>query len=272
MGHPWAGERLHQARRRCPCLFLSRSRGHFWFPVRTVGCWRAASGLGECQGPPSGVHAPSTGIVISSSAASPSEGTSSDSCLTFSAGDGPGGLSGRLAAQGLVGTCSPLRLASPLLGAQSATPVLQAQGAPGGVTLLPISFQEGRRASDTSLTQGDFPFGAHFPLSQKMLCAPGGYHFVLGQKVCPQCPARPGRVAVLPGSRCPGLLGQTHTVSRWRVRKAQETLGCPAAPTPEEAAPACLPGLPPFSQGTAHALLPQRILCPDSYLCPRRGL
>ncbi|XP_044106730.1 serine/threonine-protein kinase SIK1 isoform X2 [Neovison vison] len=92
-------------------------------------------------------------IVISSSTASPSEGTSSDSCLT-SAGDGLVGLSGRLDAQGLVGTCSPLRLASPLLGAQSATPVLQAQGAPGGVTLLPISFQEGRRASDTSLTQG----------------------------------------------------------------------------------------------------------------------
>ncbi|XP_057162680.1 serine/threonine-protein kinase SIK1 isoform X2 [Ursus arctos] len=93
-------------------------------------------------------------IVISSSATSPAEGTSSDSCLTFSAGDGPVGLSGRLAAQGLLGTCCPLRLASPLLGAQSATPVLQAQGAPGGVTLLPISFQEGRRASDTSLTQG----------------------------------------------------------------------------------------------------------------------
>ncbi|XP_034510887.1 serine/threonine-protein kinase SIK1 isoform X2 [Ailuropoda melanoleuca] len=93
-------------------------------------------------------------IVISSSAASPAEGTSSDSCLTFSAGDGPAGLSGRLAAQGLLGTCSPLRLASPPLGAQSATPVLQAQGVPGGVTLLPISFQEGRRASDTSLTQG----------------------------------------------------------------------------------------------------------------------
>ncbi|XP_044940344.1 serine/threonine-protein kinase SIK1 isoform X3 [Mustela putorius furo] len=92
-------------------------------------------------------------IVISSSAASPSEGTSSDSCLT-SVGDGLAGLSGRLDAQGLVGPCSPLRLVSPLLGAQSATPVLQAQGAPGGVTLLPISFQEGRRASDTSLTQG----------------------------------------------------------------------------------------------------------------------
>ncbi|XP_046507610.1 serine/threonine-protein kinase SIK1 [Equus quagga] len=92
-------------------------------------------------------------IVISSSVASPSEGTSSDSCLT-SAGDGLVGLSGRLATQGLLGTCSPLRLASPLLGAQSATPVLQAQGALGGAAPLPVSFQEGRRASDTSLTQG----------------------------------------------------------------------------------------------------------------------
>ncbi|KAM5275448.1 serine/threonine-protein kinase SIK1 isoform 1-T1 [Hipposideros larvatus] len=89
----------------------------------------------------------------SSSSASPSEGTSSDSCLT-SAGNSSVGLSGCLAAQGLVGTCTPLRLASPLLGAQSATPVLQAQGALGGATVLPISFQEGRRASDTSLTQG----------------------------------------------------------------------------------------------------------------------
>ncbi|XP_066226172.1 serine/threonine-protein kinase SIK1 [Saccopteryx leptura] len=93
-------------------------------------------------------------IVISSSTASSSESTSSDSCLTFSAADGPAGLSGRLAAQGLVGTCSPLKLASPLLGAQSATPVLQAQGALGGAVVLPVSFQEGRRASDTSLTQG----------------------------------------------------------------------------------------------------------------------
>ncbi|EPY88119.1 serine/threonine-protein kinase SIK1 [Camelus ferus] len=92
-------------------------------------------------------------IVVSPSAASPSEGTSSDSCLS-SAGDSPAGLSGHLAAQGLVGTCSPLRLASPLLGAQSATPVLQAQGVLGGAALLPVSFQEGRRASDTSLTQG----------------------------------------------------------------------------------------------------------------------
>lgn len=92
-------------------------------------------------------------IIVSPSAASPCEGTSSDSCLT-SAGDGLAGLSGHLAAQGLVGTCSPLRLASPLLGTQSATPVLQAHGALRGAALLPVSFQEGRRASDTSLTQG----------------------------------------------------------------------------------------------------------------------
>uniref|UniRef100_A0A4W2GJN4 non-specific serine/threonine protein kinase n=1 Tax=Bos indicus x Bos taurus TaxID=30522 RepID=A0A4W2GJN4_BOBOX len=92
-------------------------------------------------------------IVVSPSVASPCEGTSSDSCLT-SAGDGLAGLSGHLAAQGLVGACSPLRLASPLLGTQSATPMLQAQGALRGAALLPVSFQEGRRASDTSLTQG----------------------------------------------------------------------------------------------------------------------
>ncbi|KAM5281281.1 serine/threonine-protein kinase SIK1 [Ctenodactylus gundi] len=93
-------------------------------------------------------------IVVSSTAASASEGASSDSCLTFSAGQGPTGLSNSLATQGLLGTCSPVRLASPLLGAQSATPVLQAQAGLGGAVLLPVSFQEGRRASDTSLTQG----------------------------------------------------------------------------------------------------------------------
>ncbi|ELV10329.1 Serine/threonine-protein kinase SIK1 [Tupaia chinensis] len=93
-------------------------------------------------------------IVVSSTAASPSEGTSSDSCLTFSASEGPPGLGGGLATQGLLGTCSPVRLASPFLGTQSATPVLQAQGSRGGAVLLPVSFQEGRRASDTSLTPG----------------------------------------------------------------------------------------------------------------------
>ncbi|XP_005375847.1 PREDICTED: serine/threonine-protein kinase SIK1 [Chinchilla lanigera] len=93
-------------------------------------------------------------IIVSSSSTCASEGTSSDSCLTFSAGEGPAGLGSGLATQGLLGTCSPVRLASPFLGAQSATPVLQAQGGLGGAVLLPVSFQEGRRASDTSLTQG----------------------------------------------------------------------------------------------------------------------
>ncbi|EHH51831.1 Serine/threonine-protein kinase SIK1, partial [Macaca fascicularis] len=94
-------------------------------------------------------------IVISPSAsASPAEGTSSDSCLTFSASKSPVGLSGTPATQGLLGACSPVRLASPFLGSQSATPVLPTQGGLGGAVLLPVSFQEGRRASDTSLTQG----------------------------------------------------------------------------------------------------------------------
>lgn len=92
------------------------------------------------------------GIVISASPAS--ESTSSDSCLPYLASEGPGVPSGHLAAQELLGTCSPLRLASPLLGTQSATPVLEA---PGGPALHPVSFQEGRRASDTSLTQGVAP-------------------------------------------------------------------------------------------------------------------
>ncbi|XP_023373893.1 serine/threonine-protein kinase SIK1 [Otolemur garnettii] len=93
-------------------------------------------------------------IVSPSAAASPAEGASSDSCPTFSASEGPTGFSGDLVTQGLLGTYSPVRLASPFLGSQSATPVLQAQGGLGGAALLPVSFQEGRRASDTSLTQG----------------------------------------------------------------------------------------------------------------------
>ncbi|XP_011527776.1 serine/threonine-protein kinase SIK1 isoform X1 [Homo sapiens] len=93
-------------------------------------------------------------VVSPSTTASPAEGTSSDSCLTFSASKSPAGLSGTPATQGLLGACSPVRLASPFLGSQSATPVLQAQGGLGGAVLLPVSFQEGRRASDTSLTQG----------------------------------------------------------------------------------------------------------------------
>jgi len=46
-------------------------------------------------------------------------------------------------------------MTSPFLASQSDAPVLQAQGCMGGASLLPVSFQEGRRASDTSLTQGN---------------------------------------------------------------------------------------------------------------------
>ncbi|XP_063804837.1 serine/threonine-protein kinase SIK1-like [Pseudophryne corroboree] len=42
----------------------------------------------------------------------------------------------------------------PPLNAQSATPVLQYHGITTASCLLPVTFQEGRRASDTSLTQG----------------------------------------------------------------------------------------------------------------------
>ncbi|XP_019384565.1 PREDICTED: serine/threonine-protein kinase SIK1 isoform X2 [Crocodylus porosus] len=92
-------------------------------------------------------------IVISSSA-SPTEGTSSDSCLTSSSNEGPVALSSCLADQVMTGNPATARMTSPFLTSQSDTPVLQAQGCMGGAALLPLSFQEGRRASDTSLTQG----------------------------------------------------------------------------------------------------------------------
>ncbi|KAM8820419.1 serine/threonine-protein kinase SIK1 [Eudromia elegans] len=92
-------------------------------------------------------------IVISSSA-SPTEGTSSDSCLTSSANDSSVTLSSCLAGQVIMGSPATSRMTSAFLASQSDAPVLQAQGCMGGASLLPVSFQEGRRASDTSLTQG----------------------------------------------------------------------------------------------------------------------
>ncbi|XP_019342748.1 serine/threonine-protein kinase SIK1 isoform X2 [Alligator mississippiensis] len=92
-------------------------------------------------------------IVISSSA-SPTEGTSSDSCLPSSSNEGTVALSSCLADQVMTGNPAAARMTSPFLTSQSDTPVLQAQGCMGGAALLPVSFQEGRRASDTSLTQG----------------------------------------------------------------------------------------------------------------------
>ncbi|XP_027544661.1 serine/threonine-protein kinase SIK1 isoform X1 [Neopelma chrysocephalum] len=97
-------------------------------------------------------HAPPC-IVISSSA-SPTEGTSSDSCLTSSSNDSSVALSSCLAGQVMTGSPATVRMTSPFLTSQSDAPVLQAQGCMGGASLLPVSFQEGRRASDTSLTQG----------------------------------------------------------------------------------------------------------------------
>lgn len=97
---------------------------------------------------------PSAGIVISSSA-SPTEGTSSDSCLTSSSNDSSVALSSCLAGQVMTGSPAAARMTSAFLASQSDAPVLQAQGCMGGASLLPVSFQEGRRASDTSLTQGN---------------------------------------------------------------------------------------------------------------------
>ncbi|XP_064353129.1 serine/threonine-protein kinase SIK1 [Dromaius novaehollandiae] len=97
-------------------------------------------------------HAPPC-IVISSSA-SPTEGTNSDSCLTSSSNDSSVTLSSCLAGQVMMGSPATARVTSPFLTSQSDAPVLQAQGCMGGASLLPVSFQEGRRASDTSLTQG----------------------------------------------------------------------------------------------------------------------
>lgn len=190
-GWRWGGQRSWQEAtrvvpgpecHRCSCAEGSRAGSSPGNAVGALGC----VGIGVREEPPQERAAPSTGIRVSSSsssAASPSEGTSSDSCLT-SAGNGPVGLSACLAAQGLVGTCSPLRLASPLLGAQSATPVLQAQGALGGAAMLPVSFQEGRRASDTSLTQGE-PLRSRFHLPREMLCVALEGRFVLDGRGSP---------------------------------------------------------------------------------------
>ncbi|XP_060090177.1 serine/threonine-protein kinase SIK1 isoform X2 [Heteronotia binoei] len=92
-------------------------------------------------------------IVISSST-SPTEGRSSDSCLTSSSNNSSVTLSNCLEDQMMLGHPGTTRVTSSFLTSQSDTPVLQAQDCMGGASLLPVSFQEGRRASDTSLTQG----------------------------------------------------------------------------------------------------------------------
>uniref|UniRef100_F6W0L0 non-specific serine/threonine protein kinase n=1 Tax=Monodelphis domestica TaxID=13616 RepID=F6W0L0_MONDO len=92
--------------------------------------------------------------IVISSCTSPAEGTSSDSCLTSSSSNGSGGLSSCLNGQVLMADSSDVKLASPFLVAQCDTPGQKLEGGLGRAALLPLSFQEGRRASDTSLTQG----------------------------------------------------------------------------------------------------------------------
>ncbi|XP_069491773.1 serine/threonine-protein kinase SIK1 [Ambystoma mexicanum] len=91
-------------------------------------------------------------IVIST--ASQADEGSLDGCLTTSSNGGSLSASVCLAEQVRIANQTTARMTTPFLNAQSATPALQAQGCLGGNSLLPVTFQEGRRASDTSLTQG----------------------------------------------------------------------------------------------------------------------
>lgn len=91
---------------------------------------------------------PLSGIVVS-----PSDGASSDSCLKSSSNPNSalstavGDLSSLLASN--IGPKASAPAGMPL--ALSSNLLLQNQG-----SMLAASFQEGRRASDTSLTQGEF--------------------------------------------------------------------------------------------------------------------
>ncbi|XP_067897422.1 serine/threonine-protein kinase SIK2-like isoform X2 [Heterodontus francisci] len=90
-------------------------------------------------------------IVVSSQASIP-EGACSESCLMSSSNDG------------FHSTKSPSltdKVMTPaFVYTTSATPILQAQENGAGIsdTQLPVTFQEGRRASDTSITPGLKPF------------------------------------------------------------------------------------------------------------------
>ncbi|XP_038616154.1 serine/threonine-protein kinase SIK1 [Tachyglossus aculeatus] len=132
-------------------------------------------------------------IVVSCST-SPTEGTSSDSCLPSSSTEGSGALGGRLADQVLMGNATTVRMASPFLAARATAPVLRAQGCLGGAALLPISFQEGRRASDTSLTQGLKAFRQQLRKNARTKGLLGLNKIKgLARQVCQPAPARPPR-------------------------------------------------------------------------------
>ncbi|XP_069929219.1 serine/threonine-protein kinase SIK1 [Oryctolagus cuniculus] len=186
-------------------------------------------------------------VVSSSAAASPCEGASSDSCLR----EGLAALGGSMAAPGLPGTCSPLRLDSRFLGAQSATPMLQAQGGPGGAMLLPVSFQEGRRASDTSLTQGLKAFRQQLRKSAR---AKGflGLNKIKGlaRQVCPASAGRtPAQSPGLQEGR--GLLGEV--LHQQRLLQLQHH---PVAPPSGQQAPQLAPQQAPQLAPAPYALTP----------------
>ncbi|XP_043928179.1 serine/threonine-protein kinase SIK1 isoform X2 [Protopterus annectens] len=122
--------------RNSPCVPNTTSRRHTLAEVSTC--------CHQCTPP----------CIVISASPSPSDGTSSDSCLSSFSNDTylpPNNcLMSQVASSGL----TPVKMMPVFLNTQSTTPVLQAQGCMSGASLLPVSFQEGRRASDTSLTQG----------------------------------------------------------------------------------------------------------------------
>lgn len=95
-------------------------------------------------------------IVVSSSVRT-SDGICSASCLSSSSSssDSPKlARGGHVVHQASQANQAATRMSPPFANTQSATPLLQVQGCLGGANRLSVSFQEGRRASDTSLTQG----------------------------------------------------------------------------------------------------------------------
>ncbi|KAK1168066.1 serine/threonine-protein kinase SIK2 isoform X1 [Acipenser oxyrinchus oxyrinchus] len=95
-------------------------------------------------------------IVVSSSVRT-SDGICSASCLSSSSSssDSPKlARGGHVVHQASQANRAATTMSPPFANTQSATPLLQVQGCLGGANRLSVSFQEGRRASDTSLTQG----------------------------------------------------------------------------------------------------------------------
>ncbi|XP_069059047.1 serine/threonine-protein kinase SIK1 [Pleurodeles waltl] len=99
-------------------------------------------------------HQCTTPCIVVSSSGSQAEEVSLENCLGASATGGSLSAGVCLAEQVRIANQATARMTTPFLNAQSAAPAFQAQGCLSGNSLLPVTFQEGRRASDTSLTQG----------------------------------------------------------------------------------------------------------------------